>query len=73
MSNLEIRRLEDTLVEVLDGSGVNIEVKRLILTDLLYLVESQANKVILKELELSQPITEYGEMKDAESTRCEQE
>ena len=66
--NLKIRRLEDELVEILDASDVEIEVKRLILTDLLNLVESQANKVILKELELSQPITEYGEMKDAEST-----
>ena len=71
--NLKIRRLEDELVEILDASDVEIEVKRLILTDLLNLVESQANKVILKELELSQPITEYGEMKDAEGTRCEQE
>lgn len=73
MNNLKIRRLEDDLVEVLDNSDVEIEVKRLILTDLLHLVESQSNKVILKELQLSQPITEYGEMKDAESTRCEQE
>ena len=69
--NLKIRRLEDELVEILNASDVEIEVKRLILTDLLNLVELQSNKVILKEL--SQPITEYGEMKDAESTRCEQE
>ena len=73
MSNLEIRRLEDNLVELLDSSPIEIEVKRLILTDLLQLVEQQANKTIIKELELSHPITEYGEMKDAESPRCEQE
>ena len=69
--NLKIRRLEEELLEILNASDVEIEVKRLILTDLLNLVESQSNKVILKEL--SQSITEYGEMKDAESTRCEQE
>ena len=73
MNNIKIRRLEDTLVEILDESDVDIEVKRLILADLLHLVETQANKRILNELELSQPITEYGEMKDAEGTRCEQE
>ena len=44
MNNLKIRRLEDDLVEVLDNSDVEIEVKRLILTDLLHLVESQMQK-----------------------------
>lgn len=71
MNNLKIRQLEDNIVELLNLSDVEIEVKRLIIVNVLSLIEEEADKTI--RLELSQPITEYGEMKDAESTRCEQE
>jgi len=66
--NLKIRQLEDNIVYLLNSSEVDMEVKRLILTDVLSMVEKQANKLILQESQLSEPITEMGEMKDAEST-----
>lgn len=71
MNNLKIRQLEDNIVELLNLSDVEIEVKRLIIVNVLSLIEEEADKTI--RLELSQPITEYGEMKDAEGTRREQE
>lgn len=71
MNNLEIRKLEDEIIRLLNVTDVPIEAKRLIIKDVLNIVEKEADKVIM--VELSQPITEYGEMKDAESTRCEQE
>ena len=71
MNNLRIRQLEDSIIELLNSSDVEIEAKRLVIANVLSLIEKEADKTI--RLELSQPITEYGEMKDAESTRCEQE
>lgn len=69
--NLKIRRLEEDIVAILNDSDIPIEAKRLVLQNILDVVENNANEIIKQEL--SQPITEYGEMKDAESTRCEQE
>jgi len=70
--NLKIRQFEDDLVNLINSNDLPIEVKRIILQDVLQIVENKANEIILKELS-SEPITEYGELKDAESTRCEQE
>jgi hypothetical protein len=69
--NLKIRRLEEDIVAILNDSDIPIEAKRLVLQNILNVVENNANEIIKREL--SQPITEYGEMKDAESARCEQE
>lgn len=69
--NLKIRRLEEDIVAILNDSDVPMEAKRLVVQNILNVVENNANEIIKQEL--SQPITEYGEMKDAESTRCEQE
>ena len=69
--NLKIRMLEENIVAILNDSDIPIEAKRLVLQNILNVVENNANEIIKREL--SQPITEYGEMKDAEGTRCEQE
>ena len=69
--NLKIRKLEEDLISVLNSSDIPIEAKRLVVQNILNIIENKADKTIMQEL--SQPITEYGEMKDAESTRCEQE
>jgi hypothetical protein len=69
--NLKIRKLEEDLISVLNNSDIPIEAKRLVVQNILNAIENKADKIIMQEL--SQPITEYGEMKDAESTRCEQE
>ena len=68
MNNSQIRRLEDDIIDILNGSTVPIEVKRLILKDVLSLVTAKADSVIQQEC--LQPITESGELeaKDAEST-----
>lgn len=70
--NLKIRRLEEDIVAILNDSDVPMEAKRLVVQNILNVVENNANEIIKQELS-QQPITEYGEMKDAESTRCEQE
>ena len=64
--NLKIRQFEDNLIALFNESDLNIEIKRLIAQNILNLIEKQADKIILNEL--SQPITEMGELKDAEST-----
>lgn len=69
--NLKIRKLEEDLISVLNSSDIPIEAKRLVVQNILNIIENKADKTIMQEL--SQPITEYGEMKDAESTRREQE
>lgn len=63
--NKAIRQLQDDLISLLNGSNLPIEVKRLILVDILALAEKEADKAILNELK---PITEEGEVENAEST-----
>lgn len=63
--NKEIRQLEDNLITVLNSSEIPIEAKRYVLLNVLNLVEKEANKAIYAEM--NQPITEEGELKDAES------
>lgn len=64
--NKKIRQFEDNLIAFFNESDLDIEVKRLVAQNILNLIEKQADKIILNEL--SQPITEMGELKDAEST-----
>jgi hypothetical protein len=64
--NKKIRQFEDNLIAFFNESDLDIEIKRLIAQNILNLIEKQADKIILNEL--SQPITEMGELKDAEST-----
>ncbi len=60
--NTAIRQLQDNLIAVLNESLVPIEVKSIILENLLYKAKEEADKAIIAEL---QPIKENG---DAEST-----
>ena len=64
--NLEIRKLEDNLISVLNGSNIPIEAKRYVVLNVLHLVEKEADKAILAEK--YETIKEEGELKDAEST-----
>ena len=52
--NKDIRGLEDTLLQVLNESPVEMEVKRLVLTNLLEKVTKQADAIILQELQEEQ-------------------
>ena len=48
--NSKVRKLEDAIIELLNSSDVEIEVKRLIMRNVLYLVEKEADKAIVAEL-----------------------
>lgn len=63
--NRQIRQLEDDLISVLNGSDLPIEVKRIIVGNIYHLIEKQADKAILDEI---QPITVIGEIEDAKGT-----
>lgn len=52
--NIDIRTLEETLLGELNASDVPMEVKRLILSDLLTMVTKQADTTIQAELMLKQ-------------------
>lgn len=52
--NIKIRTLEETLLGELNASDVPMEVKRLILSDLLTMVTKQADATIQAELMLKQ-------------------
>lgn len=47
--NSKIRQLEDTLINVLNSSEVEIEVKRLVVGNIYHLIEKKADEIILKE------------------------
>ena len=67
--NSQIRQLENELIGVLNDSDVPIEVKRLVLLEVLSMAEKESNKTITLEMhQAMKPIVEEGEMKDAEST-----
>lgn len=63
--NRQIRQLEDDLISALNGSDLPIEVKRIIVGNIYHLIEKQADKAILDEI---QPITVIGEIEDAKGT-----
>lgn len=48
--DLEIRQLEDNIIELLNQSTVCNEAKRLILADVLRIVTKEADKAIVEEL-----------------------
>ena len=52
--NIKIRTLEETLLGELNASDVPMEVKRLILSDLLTMVTKQSDTTIQAELMLKQ-------------------
>lgn len=62
--NRKIRQLEDDIISLLNGSNLPVEVKRIVLTNTLTLVEKEADKAILSEIQAT--IESEGE--DAEST-----
>jgi hypothetical protein len=60
--NKEIRLLEDNLIALLNDSSLPIEVKRLVVKDVLSLVSKQADREILDEIKQEQ----QEEQKDSE-------
>lgn len=63
--NKRIRQLQDDLISLLNGSNLPVEVKRIVLANTLGLVEKEADRAILSEIQAT--IESEGE--DAESTR----
>ena len=64
--NREIRQLGDDLINVLNSSNVPVEAKRLVVLNIVSLLEKEADRAILAEIK--ETITERGEMENAEST-----
>ena len=50
MNNSNIRQLEDDIIALLNNSPVDMEVKRLIIADVMHLVTAKSDKVIMSEL-----------------------
>ena len=50
MSNLEVREFQMAIEEYVEKSKVPIEVKRLVLTNLLFKMEKSCNDELLKEI-----------------------
>lgn len=48
--NSEIRRLEDKIIDDINEADLPIEVKRLVLSDVLNLVTRQADKEVINEV-----------------------
>jgi hypothetical protein len=48
--NLKIRNLEDTIIDAINASDLPIEVKRLIVSDVLNLILRQADKEVINEV-----------------------
>lgn len=46
----DIRIFEDTIIDLVNATNLNIEIKRLVLTDVLNLVTREADKQIAKEI-----------------------
>lgn len=46
----DIRTFEDLLIDLINATDLNIEIKRLVLTDVLNLVTREADKQIAKEI-----------------------
>lgn len=58
MINKKIRELEDGIISLINESDVPIEVKRLVLADVIGLVTKQADNVIMSEI--NEAINEEG-------------
>ena len=52
--NKEIRELEDKIINTINEANVEIEVKRLILTNVLNMVKNQADEIIILEMREAQ-------------------
>ena len=65
--NIDIRTLEETLLGELNASDVPMEVKRLILSDLLTMFTKQADTTIQAELMLKQNNQEERNGQDEQS------
>ena len=63
--NRKILKLEDDIISLLNSSNLPVEVKRIVLANTLSLVEKEADRAILSEIQAT--IESEGE--DAESTR----
>ena len=61
--NLKIRQLEDDIIALLNDSDVPAEAKRLILGEVLHLVEKEADKAVAIDLMNAEPIEVKGDMK----------
>lgn len=46
----DIRIFEDTIIDLVNATDLNIEIKRLVLTDVLNIVTREADKQIAKEI-----------------------
>lgn len=60
MSNLEVRKLYNDVLSIVNQSPLPYEVKRIVLEDLAKQCEVQANAAIQNEL----PVTEKGALED---------
>lgn len=61
--NLEIRKLEETIVSVINSSQIPTEAKRLVVADVLRKLEVQADKEVMLEVQMA---------KQNEEKECEQ-
>ena len=61
--NLEIRKLEETIVSVINSSQIPTEAKRLVVADVLRKLEVQADKEVMLEIQIA---------KQNEEKECEQ-
>lgn len=61
--NLEIRKLEETIVSIVNSSQIPTEAKRLVVADVLRKLEVQADKEVMLEVQMA---------KQNEEKECEQ-
>lgn len=55
--NLAVRELQENMIEVINSAQLPTEVKRLVVCDILYKLEMQANKEIAYEIQKNQANT----------------
>jgi hypothetical protein len=65
--NRKIRQLEDDVISVLNGSDCPIEAKRLVVANILNIIEKEADKAILSEIRDTQTIYDEGLLKENEN------
>ena len=61
--NLEIRKLEETIVSIVNSSQIPTEAKRLVVAEVLRKLEVQADKEVMLEIQMA---------KQNEEKECEQ-
>ena len=50
MINTEIRQLEDNIINILNNSPIEIEVKRLVVSNIMFKLEKESDKIIIAEM-----------------------